>query len=65
MKHICAGCLAVVLLLVGAAGAHALGIGDRAPQFVAASTHGPLDLAELVRQKPVVLAFYYADFTSV
>ncbi len=43
----------------------ALQVGDKAPDFTAASTHGDLSLAETLQTGPVVLAFYYADFTPV
>ncbi len=45
--------------------AHALNVGDRAPQFDAESTEGTISLQNYLGQKHVVLAFYYADFTPV
>jgi peroxiredoxin Q/BCP len=38
--------------------------GDPAPLFEAPSTDGTIRLADYRGRKPVVLAFYYADFTS-
>jgi peroxiredoxin Q/BCP len=38
--------------------------GDPAPLFEAPSTAGTMRLADFQGRKPVVLAFYYADFTS-
>jgi peroxiredoxin len=43
--------------------AGALQVGDAAPDFIASSTHGELELRQVVKQGPVVLAFYPADFT--
>ena len=40
-----------------------LQVGDVAPDFVAPSTQGELILGQVVKQGPVVLAFYPADFT--
>lgn len=37
--------------------------GDPAPLFEAPSTHGTIRLADFRGRKPVVLAFYFADFT--
>jgi len=45
--------------------AFALQVGDVAPGFKAQSTHGTLELKELRKQGPVILAFYYADFTPL
>lgn len=38
--------------------------GDQAPLFEAPSTAGTIRLADYRGKKAVVLAFYYADFTS-
>ena len=38
--------------------------GDPAPLFEAPSTAGTIRLADYRGKKTVVLAFYYADFTS-
>ena len=51
--------------LLFAANTYALQVGDQAPDFTALSTGGEISLAELLKTGPVVLAFYYADFTPV
>jgi peroxiredoxin Q/BCP len=38
--------------------------GDPAPLFEAPSTDGTIRLADYRGKKPVVLAFYFKDFTS-
>jgi peroxiredoxin Q/BCP len=38
--------------------------GDPAPLFEAPSTAGTIRLADYRGKKPVILAFYFADFTS-
>jgi peroxiredoxin Q/BCP len=40
-----------------------LKISDRAPDFTVNSTAGKITLNQLLKQGPVVLAFYPADFT--
>ncbi len=40
-----------------------LKIGDRAPDFTVNSTAGKITLNQRLKQGPVVLAFYPADFT--
>ena len=40
-----------------------LKIGDLAPDFTVTSTVGKITLSQLLKQGPVVLAFYPADFT--
>ena len=63
MKQIIsAGLVAASTLL--AAKAIAVQVGDRAPDFTAPSTMGEITLSRVVEQKPVVLALYFADFTS-
>jgi len=47
-----------------AIGAQALEVGKKAPLFEAVSTSGDIRLADYIGKKHVVLAFYYADFTS-
>ena len=42
----------------------ALQIGDAAPGFIVASTMGQIELSQRLEEGPVVLALYYADFTS-
>lgn len=39
-------------------------VGDPAPLFEAPSTAGTIGLKDYRGKKAVVLAFYYADFTS-
>jgi peroxiredoxin Q/BCP len=52
------------MVALTAIGAQALEVGQKAPAFEAASTHGTIRLADYQGQKHLVLAFYYADFTS-
>lgn len=52
------------MVALTAIGAQALEVGQKAPAFEAASTHGTIRLADYQGQKNLVLAFYYADFTS-
>ncbi len=42
----------------------ALEINAPAPDFTASSTRGEMTLSELWAKGPVILAYYYADFTS-
>ena len=42
-----------------------LEVGDKAPPFVAQSTHGEISLADFEGEKNVVLALYFAVFTPV
>jgi peroxiredoxin len=46
-----------------ASNAVALQVGDRAPDFTAASTDGEITLSQVAEKGPVVLALYPADFT--
>ena len=43
----------------------ALQVGDKAPAFTADSTMGEVSLADYAGKKNVVLALYFAIFTSV
>lgn len=61
-KLIRAGVVAVATLL--ASNAAALELGSPAPDFTAPSTQGEIVLSQLLEKGPVVLAYYYADFTS-
>ncbi len=61
-KLIRAGVVAVATLL--ASNAAALEVGAPAPDFTAPSTQGEIVLSQLLEKGPVVLAYYYADFTS-
>ncbi|MDT8440473.1 MAG: hypothetical protein RQ723_02290 [Desulfuromonadales bacterium] len=56
--------LGVILPALLASNAVALQIGDPAPDFALSSTGGEIVLSETLQQGPVVLALYYADFTS-
>lgn len=61
-RTIRAGAVTVATLL--ASKAVALQVGDVAPDFAASSTEGEIELSLVVKKGPVVLALYYADFTS-
>lgn len=52
------------MVAAAAIGAHALEVGQRAPSFEAQSTRGTVRLADYQGRMHLVLAFYYADFTS-
>jgi len=54
--------VAAVALL--ASNALALEVGSPAPDFTAQSTQGEIVLSKLLEKGPVILAYYYADFTS-
>ena len=54
----------VVAATLLASNAAALQLGDVAPDFTAMSTEGELTLSQVLEKGPVVLALYYADFTS-
>lgn len=54
--------MTAVLLLAGPA--HALEVGDRAPDFEAPSTGGTVRLSDYRGEKHVLLAFYFKDFTG-
>jgi peroxiredoxin Q/BCP len=56
-----AGTVAARTLLDSNAGA--LQVGTAAPDFKAMSTRGEFILSQALEKGPVVLAFYYADFT--
>ncbi len=61
-KLLRAGVVAVATLL--ASNVAALEVGTPAPDFTAPSTQGEIVLSQLLEKGPVVLAYYYADFTS-
>lgn len=65
MKKLVKGFFTAASLAVSSIGAQALDIGQQAPLFSAESTQGTIHLAELIKEKPLVLAFYYANFTPV
>jgi peroxiredoxin Q/BCP len=54
----------LTVLLLAAAPAAAVDVGDKAPEFEAESTAGTIRLSDYAGKKHVVLAFYYKDFTS-
>jgi P pilus assembly chaperone PapD len=51
-------------LAVALPAAAAVTVGQPAPEFTAASTAGPIPLADYRGKKNVLLAFYYKDFTG-
>lgn len=55
---------AVIFATLLASKAVALQVGDAAPGFTSPSTLGTIELSEVLARGPVVLALYYADFTS-
>ena len=61
-KLIRAGAVIAATLL--ASKVAALEVGSPAPDFSAPSTQGQIVLSQLLEKGPVVLASYYADFTS-
>lgn len=65
MKWFVPAAAAVIFFCFPVSFACALSAGDRAPDFVAPSTHGSVVLSEFREKKHVVLALYYADFTPV
>ncbi len=58
-------CMMIAVFFVIPSIAHALNVGDKAPQFDAESTEGTISLQNYLGQKHVILAFYFADFTPV
>jgi len=52
------------IVALTAVGAQALEVGQKAPSFEAQSTQGTVKSADYQGRKHLVLAFYYADFTS-
>lgn len=55
---------AVIAATLLASKAAALDIGAAAPDFAAPSTQGEIVLSQTLEKGPVVLALYFADFTS-
>jgi hypothetical protein len=55
---------AVAAATLLASNAVALEVGAPAPDFTAPSTQGEIVLSQLLEKGPVILAYYYADFTS-
>jgi peroxiredoxin Q/BCP len=65
MKKRAKGFLTAASAMLGTLRARALEIGQSVPLFSAESTRGTIHLGDLLGEKSVVLAFYYADFTPV
>jgi peroxiredoxin len=55
---------AVIAATLLASNAAALQVGTAAPDFTAMSTGGEVTLSRSLEKGPVVLALFYADFTS-
>ena len=55
---------AVIAATLLASNAAALQIGAAAPDFTVMSTEGEITLSRALQKGPVVLALFYADFTS-
>lgn len=58
-------CFLLFSLLLLPAISYALDEGDMAPAFIAQSTQGEMSLADYAGKKHVILALYFAVFTSV
>jgi peroxiredoxin Q/BCP len=54
----------IVLLAAIDLPAFALEIGEKAPDFEAASTTGTVRLSDFLGKQHVLLAFYFKDFTG-
>jgi peroxiredoxin len=63
MKRVVRTGIAIVAMLL-ASNVEALELNSPAPDFTAASTNGEITLSALLEKGPVILAYYYADFTS-
>lgn len=64
MKRLFRGMLTAAWVALSGFAAHALEVGNPAPDFTGESTRGAVQLSAL-RGQNVVLAFYFADFTPV
>ncbi|MBT8346864.1 MAG: redoxin domain-containing protein [Desulfofustis sp.] len=65
-KNLTRLCLALILcLLLMPASSFALSVGDKAPAFKTPSSQGEISLADYRGKKHVILALYFAIFTSV
>jgi hypothetical protein len=65
-KNLIRFCLTLILcLFLMPASSFALSVGDRAPAFTTPSSQGEISLADYAGKKHVVLALYFAIFTSV
>lgn len=58
-------CLLILCLLFLPGNSFAVGIGDKAPAFSTPSSQGELSLADYSGKKHVILALYFAVFSSV
>ncbi len=65
MKKLARGFLTAASVMLGTLSAQALEVGQSVPLFSAESTQGTINLSDLLGEKHLVLAFYYADFTPV
>lgn len=65
MRKLAKGLMTAAWVAASALGAQALEIGQSVPLFSAESTSGPIVMSELLGERHIVLAFYYADFTPV
>ena len=63
MKRIVRTGIVIVAMLL-ASNVAALELNSLAPDFTAASTKGEITLSALLEKGPVILAYYYADFSS-
>lgn len=63
MKRMIRTVIAIAVTLL-ASKAAALEVNSPAPDFTALSTRGEITLSERLIKGPVILAYYYADFTS-
>ncbi|MDY6837007.1 MAG: alkyl hydroperoxide reductase [Thermodesulfobacteriota bacterium] len=57
--------ISILLMAITPSLALGLHIGDTAPVFQASSTEGTIRLVDYLGKKNVVLALYFAAFTSV
>jgi len=65
MKKFAKGLLTAASVMLGTLNAQAIEVGQSVPLFSAESTQGMIHLGDLLGEKHLVLAFYFADFTPV
>jgi peroxiredoxin Q/BCP len=65
VKKLTRGLLTAAWVAISTISAHALETGQSVPLFTGESTQGPIHLGDILGEKHVVLAFYFADFTPV
>lgn len=65
MKKLIKGFITAAWIAFSAIGAQALEVGQSVPLFTGESTQGTIHLGEIIGEKHLVLAFYFADFTPV